>query len=91
MHHKYIIKLKNAFIVDSNLVIVMEYASGGELKEYLNSRGKLEEPEAKSIFQKILEAIDHCHALNVIHRDLKLENVLFANKERRNVKVLWVT
>lgn len=87
LHHRYIIKLKNAFIVDSTLVIVMEFAGGGELKQYVDQQGKLEEPEARRIFRQLVEAIDHCHALNVIHRDLKMENVLFGDKDRKRIKV----
>lgn len=83
-----IIKLKNAFIVDSTLVIVMEYASGGELKDYLKSKGRLPELEARDIFAQILQAINHCHALNIIHRDLKLENVLFLNAEHKKIKLV---
>ncbi len=82
-----IIKLKHAFLLDSNLVIIMEYASGGELKGYVTKKGHLEETEARNIFMQLLNAIEHCHTLNVIHRDLKLENVLFSNPDCKDIKV----
>jgi len=87
LHHKAIIRMKNAFIDNNNLVIVMECASGGELKEYLHRKEKLEETEARNIFKQIADGINHCHNLNVIHRDLKLENVLFATKGCQHIKV----
>ncbi len=87
LRDKAIIKLKNAFVLDTNLVIIMEYASGGELKGYVAKRGRLDENEARSIFIQLLNAVEHCHTLNVIHRDLKLENVLFSDPTQREIKV----
>lgn len=66
----------------------MEFASGGELKDYLCSRGRLSEAEARLLFVQILKAVDHCHLLKVIHRDLKLENILFSDSEHRKIKVV---
>ena len=87
LHHRGIVRLYNAFIVDSSLVIVMEYASGGELKEYVTKKGRLDEEEAKGIFRQIVDAINHCHMLHVVHRDLKLENVLFSDQRYEHIKV----
>ena len=58
-----------------------EYAKGGELIEYIASRDHLAEKEARRFFRQIISAIDHCHLANVVHRDLKLENLLL-NGER---------
>eukprot|EP00826_Nyctotherus_ovalis_P047743 TRINITY_DN5536_c0_g1_i11.p1 TRINITY_DN5536_c0_g1~~TRINITY_DN5536_c0_g1_i11.p1 ORF type:complete len:350 (+),score=72.40 TRINITY_DN5536_c0_g1_i11:725-1774(+) len=88
LSHPAIIKLENAFIVDFDLIIVMEFAQGGELKSYLNSKGKLSENEAREILIQMLEAIEHCHALNVIHRDLKLENIVFADLDHKHIKIV---
>ena len=66
----------------------MEYASGGELKEYISSRTRLSELEARKIFLQILSAINHCHSLNVIHRDLKPENILFLNTKHQKIKIV---
>lgn len=71
----------------------MEYCSGGELLEYLEGKiwsvkenfiekGPLDENEAKLIFSQIADAIGFCHSMNVIHRDLKLENILFAGPQK---------
>lgn len=52
LNHQNIVKLKLTFPIQEqkSIVIVMEYASGGELKGYLKKRGKLDEEEAKEIF-----------------------------------------
>jgi serine/threonine protein kinase len=56
LNHKNIIKLKLAFPLheQKSVVIVMEYASGGELKGYLTKRGRLDEAEAMEIFYQLI-------------------------------------
>ncbi|EGV91711.1 5'-AMP-activated protein kinase catalytic subunit alpha-2 [Cricetulus griseus] len=56
--------------------MVMEYVSGGELFDYICKHGRVEEVEARRLFQQILSAVDYCHRHMVVHRDLKPENVL---------------
>jgi serine/threonine protein kinase len=62
--------------------LAFELMEGGDLQKYLLSRGStpeeiaLPEPEAKKVFRQILSAIHYAHQNGVIHRDLKLENVL---------------
>eukprot|EP00826_Nyctotherus_ovalis_P049644 TRINITY_DN6015_c0_g6_i1.p1 TRINITY_DN6015_c0_g6~~TRINITY_DN6015_c0_g6_i1.p1 ORF type:complete len:345 (-),score=81.09 TRINITY_DN6015_c0_g6_i1:67-1101(-) len=68
--------------------MVMEFAGGGELKQHLISKGQQSESEARRILLQLLSAIGYCHSLNVVHRDLKLENILFADAKRRRVKVV---
>lgn len=68
--------------------VVMEYLDGGEIGKYLQSKGKLEEEEAKFFFEQIVEAVAFCHSRNVIHRDLKLENILLATKDSKIIKIV---
>lgn len=49
----------------------MEYVSGGELFDYLVSRGRLPPAEALHYFQQLIHAVDYCHRFNICHRDLK--------------------
>lgn len=44
--------------------------------DYIASKGRLTEKEARRIFRQLISALDHCHLANVVHRDLKLENLL---------------
>jgi serine/threonine protein kinase len=69
------------------LFIIMEYLEGGELLSLLQQR-RLTEQEAKLIFKQIVRAMDFCHQRGLVHRDLKLENVLLAQKDRLHVKVV---
>ncbi|CAL4077167.1 unnamed protein product, partial [Meganyctiphanes norvegica] len=60
----------------TDIFMVMEYASGGELFDYIKEKGKLKEGEARRFFQQIISGVDYCHRHMVVHRDLKPENLL---------------
>lgn len=47
---------------------------------YVRKRRRLNENTAKVIFRQILEALNHCHSNNVLHRDIKLDNILLDSK-----------
>ena len=49
---------------------------GGEIFDYLVAHGRMKEKEARKYFRQIVAAVDYCHQLHVIHRDLKAENLL---------------
>ena len=66
----------------------MEYADGGELLDYVEDKKGLEELEARNIIKQLVLGIENCHDQGVIHRDLKLENVLFESKERTKIKIV---
>mgnify|MGYP000886938424 CR=1 FL=1 len=68
--------------------MIMELARGGELMEFVAKHGKLEELVARKILQQIANAIQYCHSRGVVHRDLKLENILFKDVEDLSVKVI---
>ena len=68
-------------------IFVMEYLEGGELKEYLTKKGRLNEEEAQWFFRQIVDAIFYCHRQQIIHRDLKLENILLESLESKIIKV----
>lgn len=67
------------------MVLVMEFAAGGELYDYLSERKVLTEDEARRIFRQIATAVYYCHKHKICHRDLKLENILL--DENGNAKV----
>lgn len=65
------------------LFLVLEYVDGGELFDYLVSRGRLSEKEAIHYFRQIIEGTAYCHSFNICHRDLKPENLLLDKKNKR--------
>ncbi|KAJ3200058.1 hypothetical protein HK099_002829, partial [Clydaea vesicula] len=53
------------------------HSSGEQLmQDHLTTKGRLPEREARKYFRQLISALDHCHQANVVHRDLKLENLL---------------
>ncbi len=58
----------------------MEILGGGELFERLLAEGPFKEEKALAIFAQVAIAVDYMHSLNVVHRDLKAENLVFAAK-----------
>jgi 5'-AMP-activated protein kinase catalytic alpha subunit len=54
----------------------MEYASGGELFEYIVKNKRLKEPEASRFVRQIISGVEYIHKCGVCHRDLKPENLL---------------
>uniref|UniRef100_A0A8C8G8M3 5'-AMP-activated protein kinase catalytic subunit alpha-1 n=1 Tax=Oncorhynchus tshawytscha TaxID=74940 RepID=A0A8C8G8M3_ONCTS len=74
--HPHIIKLYQVISTPTDIFMVMEYVSGGELFDYICKNGKLDEKESRRLFQQIISAVDYCHRHMVVHRDLKPENVL---------------
>lgn len=74
--HPHIIKLYQVISTPTDIFMIMEYVSGGELFEYIVKNGKLQEHEARRFFQQIISGVDYCHRHMIVHRDLKPENLL---------------
>ena len=68
--------------------MIMEYAEGGELFNYIIEEGHLSENESRNIFQQIIDAIYYLHQMGICHRDLKPENILFDTKDKKRIKII---
>jgi serine/threonine protein kinase len=91
IRHPNIIQLyevKSIQIIETpkHLFLIMEYASGGELFDYIVAKTRLDEKEACLFFQQIISGIEYIHKLGVVHRDLKPENLLLDNN--KNIKIV---
>ncbi|XP_055531925.1 probable serine/threonine-protein kinase DDB_G0282963 isoform X3 [Wyeomyia smithii] len=85
VQHPNIIHIYEVFENREKMVLVMEFAAGGELYDYLSERKVLSEEEARRIFRQVATAIYYCHKHKICHRDLKLENILL--DENGNAKI----
>uniref|UniRef100_T1IV06 Protein kinase domain-containing protein n=1 Tax=Strigamia maritima TaxID=126957 RepID=T1IV06_STRMM len=85
IQHPYIIHIYEVFENKDKIVLVMEYACGGEMYDFLNYKKTLSESEARRLFRQISSAVYYCHKNKICHRDLKLENILL--DEKGNAKI----
>uniref|UniRef100_A0A0A1WJC8 NUAK family SNF1-like kinase 1 n=1 Tax=Zeugodacus cucurbitae TaxID=28588 RepID=A0A0A1WJC8_ZEUCU len=85
VQHPNIIHIYEVFENREKMVLVMEFAAGGELYDYLSERKVLNEEEARRIFRQVATAVYYCHKHKICHRDLKLENILL--DEHGNAKI----
>jgi len=85
LKHSHIIRLYQVMETKNMLYLVTEYASNGEMFDYLAGHGRFSEKEARKKFAQILSAVEYCHRRRVVHRDLKAENLLLDGN--MNVKI----
>ncbi|WJX91152.1 CBL-interacting serine/threonine-protein kinase 21, variant 2 [Trifolium repens] len=84
LNHPNIVRIHEVIGTKTKIYIVMEYVSGGQLLDKM-SYAKLDECEARKLFQQLIDSVDYCHNKGVYHRDLKPENLLLDSKG--NLKV----
>lgn len=76
LKHESHIKLLETFQTAMHICIVLELCPGGDLLSYVRKRRKLSELQAKYIFKQIIQGLQYLEKVNVVHRDIKLENIL---------------
>jgi serine/threonine protein kinase len=76
LRHPNVIRILDVAEHPDSICFIMEFAANGELKDYVEKRGSLTEEESRHFFKQIVRAVHFIHSKNIIHRDLKLENIL---------------
>lgn len=75
--HEHIVRLYDSFETPKHICFVMELCSGGDLSSYVKKRMRLKEKVARHFFRQIVEGLEYLHTEKmVVHRDLKLDNIL---------------
>lgn len=78
LSHPNIIKLKEIFETPTEISLVLELVTGGELFDRIVEKGYYSERDAADAVKQILEAVAYLHENGIVHRDLKPENLLYA-------------
>ena len=76
----HVIRLLEVFESSHHFNMVLEYCGGGDLLQFIKIRGKIPESEAKLIFYQVTEGIFSCHKQGIVHRDVKLDNILLDSR-----------
>ncbi|KAJ3590920.1 hypothetical protein NHX12_008868 [Muraenolepis orangiensis] len=85
LRHPHIIRLYQVMETERMIYLVTEYASGGEIFDHLVAHGRMAEKDARTKFKQIVAAVHFCHCRNIVHRDLKAENLLLDHN--LNIKI----
>ncbi|KAH7189660.1 uncharacterized protein B0J16DRAFT_383526 [Fusarium flagelliforme] len=84
--HPHIARLYEVIVTENMVWMVLEYCSGDELYNHLLEHGPLPVEKVQKIFTQLVGAVSYVHNQSCVHRDLKLENILFDKHE--NVKLV---
>ncbi|MCO5554858.1 hypothetical protein L7F22_008394 [Adiantum nelumboides] len=74
------VRLHQVIEDDFHVHLIMELCCGGELYERIVKKKCYAEAEAASIIKRLMQSIQSCHRMGIMHRDVKPENILFVNK-----------
>ncbi|KAL4263361.1 non-specific serine/threonine protein kinase [Pleurotus pulmonarius] len=86
LHHPYICGMREMIVHQYHYYMVFEYVNGGQMLDYIISHGRLRERVARKFARQIGSALDYCHQNSVVHRDLKIENILIS--QTGNIKII---
>eukprot|EP00118_Oscarella_pearsei_P008022 m.40368 g.40368 ORF g.40368 m.40368 type:complete len:250 (+) comp32960_c0_seq5:203-952(+) len=76
VEHPHIIRLEEVLETSKKMFLVLEFCQGGELQDLFRARGHFSEEEVRIIIRRLTDAVAYMHQHDMVHRDLKLENIL---------------
>lgn len=80
VHHPNIVRLYDLYVTEEYYCMVFEYVDGGQMLDYIITHGRMNEEQAQKFFLQLISAVSYCHENGIVHRDLKIENVLIDTK-----------
>lgn len=82
IHHPNVVKLLDVIQTENFVCLVMEYAQGGDLLDFINARRNLSNHLARKLFLDLILGVEACHSMQIVHRDLKCENLLIDSQQK---------
>jgi 5'-AMP-activated protein kinase catalytic alpha subunit len=82
LYHQNIIKIYDIIEGHNHIFMILEYMAGGSVKSAIPRKQGMRYTALISVIRQILIAVDFCHSLNIAHRDIKPDNILFDNDDR---------
>ncbi|KAI8353306.1 kinase-like domain-containing protein [Choanephora cucurbitarum] len=87
LKHPHIIGMKDIVTQGPYFYILMDYVGGGQLLHYIVKRQRLSDRRTRQFSRQIISALDYLHRNSIVHRDLKIENIMI-DKSGRNIKLI---
>ena len=78
LNHPFVCAMRDVVRTNYHWYMLFEYVNGGQMLDYIISHGKLKEKQARKFGRQIASALDYCHRNSIVHRDLKIENILIS-------------
>ncbi|KAI8936588.1 hypothetical protein NX059_006990 [Plenodomus lindquistii] len=78
LNHPYICGMRDVVRTNYHWYMLFEFVNGGQMLDYIISHGRLKEKQARKFARQIASALDYCHRNSIVHRDLKIENILIS-------------
>ncbi|XP_028980182.2 caM kinase-like vesicle-associated, like [Esox lucius] len=88
VNHPNILQLIDTFETKKEFFIIQELATGGDVFDWILDQGNYTERDASNVIRQVLEAVAYLHSLNIVHRNLKLENLMYYTENNHNKVVL---
>lgn len=86
LHHPYVCGMREMIIHPNHYYMVFDHIDGGQMLDYIISHGRLRERAARKFARQIGSALEYCHRNSIVHRDLKIENILIS--KTGNIKII---
>jgi serine/threonine protein kinase KIN1/2 len=78
LSHPYVCGMIDVQRTNYHWYMLFEYVNGGQMLDYIIAHGRLKEKQARKFARQIASALDYCHRNSIVHRDLKIENILIS-------------
>lgn len=88
LEHPNVARVEAVFQSESKVRLLVEHLSGGDVFKHIMEVGEFGEGHAASLIHQLLGAVEHMHAKGLVHRDIKLENMMYTDADRQAVKLI---